>query len=307
MAKSLNSTRKQPGRPPANPHAERLGAAEIAELVRGHYGMKTIVFDKDIAEAVLAYNTGNRRLNKRKLQQLVGQMQRGEFINTGEPIIISKEGILNDGQHRLRAIIDADVEVDLDVRFGISRDAFRVTDTGASRTPGDVLTIMGAHAGGQVSSTVRLLLLYERGLPESIREFVSHQEIAAAYERWGDLEDVVAAVNAHPFPKPIRSIPLYATSFLAYRSPGKARLERWLDGVATGLEVGRDHPAYQLRERLMRGISAATREGLLERYALMVKSWNLFARGDSVAMREFRWTATGKNAEAFPAVTGAKL
>ena len=307
MPKPLNQIRRQPSRTAANPHAENLGADEIAELVRGHYGMKTVMFDKEVAAAVLAYNTGNRRLNRRKLQQLVGQMQRGEFINTGEPIIISREGVLNDGQHRLQAVVEADAEVDMDVRFGISRDAFRMTDTGASRTPGDVLTIMGAHAGGQVSSTVRLLLLYERGLPDSIREFVSHEEIAAAYERWDDLEEVVAAVNAHPFPKPIRSIPLYATAFLASRSPGKARLERWLDGVATGLEVGRDHPAYQLRERLMRGISAATRDGLLERYALMVKSWNLFAKGDSVAMREFRWTAMGKNAETFPAVTGAKL
>ena len=307
MAKSLTHTRKQPAQPASDPHAERLGAEEIAELVRDHYGMKTIVFDKDIAEAVLAYNTGNRRLNKRKLLQLVGQMQRGEFINTGEPVIVSREGILNDGQHRLQAVVEADVEVDMDVRFGISRDAFRVTDTGVSRTPGDVLTIMGAHAGGQVSSTVRLLLLYERGLPGSIREFVSHEEIATAFERWDDLEKVVAAVNAHPFPKPIRSIPLYATAFLASRSPGKAKLERWLDGVATGLEVGRDHPAYQLRERLMRGISAATREGLLERFALMLKSWDLYASGDTVPMREFRWIATGKNAEAFPAVAGARL
>ena len=307
MPKPSNQIRRQPGRPPVNPHAERLGAAEIGELVREYYGMKTVMFDKEVAEAVLAYNTGNRRLNRRKLQQLVGQMQRGEFINTGEPIIISREGVLNDGQHRLQAVVEADVKVDMDVRFGISRDAFRMTDTGAARTPGDVLTIMGAQAGGQVSSTVRLLLLYERGLPESIREFVSHEEIAAAYERWDDIEEVVAAVNAHPFPKPIRSIPLYATAFLASRSPGKAKLEQWLDGVATGLEVGRDHPAYQLRERIMRGISAATREGLLERFALMLKSWDLYASGDTVPMREFRWTSTGKHAEPFPAVAGIRL
>ncbi len=57
----------------------------------------------------------------------------------------------------------------------------------------------------------------------------------------------------------------------------------------------------------MRGISAATREGLLERFALMLKSWDLYASGDTVPMREFRWTATGKNAESFPAVTGVKL
>jgi hypothetical protein len=230
----LTQSRKPRGRAGTNPHAERLGADEIGQLVRDHYGMKTVLFDKEVAEAVLTYNTGNRKINKRKLQQLVDQMSRGEFINTGEPIIISREGVLNDGQHRLQAVVEADVEVDLDVRFGISREAFRVTDTGASRTPGDVLTIMGAHAGGQVSSTVRLLLLYERGLPDSIRSFVSHEEIARAFERWGDVEDVVAAVNGHAFPKAVKSIPLYVTAFLASRTPAKAKLETWLGAVATG-------------------------------------------------------------------------
>ena len=298
---------KQAKGPVVNPHAERLDADQIGRLVREHYGMKTVLFDKEIAQQVLAYNTGNRKLNRRKLQQLVDQMTRGEFINTGEPIIISREAVLNDGQHRLQAIVDADVEVDMDVRFGISREAFSRTDTGASRTPGDVLTIKGVTGASQVSSAVRLLLLYERGLPESIREFVSHEEIARAYERWHDIEDVVAAVNRHAFPKAVRSIPLYSTAFLASRTPAKAKLETWLDAVATGLDVGRDHPAYQLRERLLRGIPAATREGLLERFALMLKSWNLFAKGDTVPMREFRWTSSGKNAEDFPKVAGAKL
>ena len=50
-----------------------------------------------------------------------------------------------------------------------------------------------------------------------------------------------------------------------------------------------------------------TREGLLERFALMIKSWNLWAKGDTVTMREFRWTGTGKNAEPFPRMAGAKL
>jgi hypothetical protein len=290
-----------------NSHAEWLTPEQISKLVRDFYGMRTLMFDREVAEAVLAYNTGNRKINKRKLQQLVEQMRRGEFINTGEPIIVSKEGVLNDGQHRLQAIAEAGIEIDMDVRFGISREAFARTDTGASRTPGDVLTIMGANAGGQVSSTVRLLLLYERGLPDSIREFVSHQEIAEAFERWKGVDDVVAAVNRHRAPKAIKSIPLFATAYLASRSPGKAKLETWLDAVATGLDVSRDHPAYQLRERLLRGIPAATREGLLERFALMVKSWNLFAKGDSVPMREFRWAGTGKSAEEFPKLAGAKL
>ena len=172
-----------------------------------------------------------------------------------------------------------------------------------------MLTIKGVKAGAQVSSAVRLLILYQRGLPESVRAFVSNDEVSQAFDGWRDIEALVAAVNAHAFPKPVRSTPLYATAFLASRTQGKGKLEAWLDAVATGLDVARDNPAYQLRERLMRGVDApvGTREGLLERFALMIKSWNLFARGEAVARKDFRWTASGRSAEPFPSVAGAKL
>ena len=301
--------RKNAGRPVTNPHAEWLDPEDFSAFVHGHYGTKTLMFDRALAETVLELNTGNRRVNRRKVDQLVRQMQSGQFENTGEPIIISAEGIINNGQHRLLAVVEADAVLDMDVRFGIPRRAFSKTDTGTSRSIGDVLTIKGVKAVAQVSSTVRLLVLYRRGLPESVREFVTNDEVSQAFDGWRDIESVVAEVNTHAFPKPVRSTPLYATAFLASRSPAKARLTGWLDAVATGLDVARDNPAYQLRERLMRGVDApvGTREGQLERFALMIKSWNLFAKGEAVARKDFRWTASGRNAEAFPAVAGAKL
>jgi hypothetical protein len=292
-----------------NPHAERITAEEFGRLVKAFYGTKTLLFDKTMAEAVLAYNTGNRRVNRRKLDILAHQMRSGEFENTGEPIILSAEGVLNNGQHRLLAMVEADAVVDMDVRFGIPRRAFTKTDTGAARTGGDVLTIAGAAHGGQVAPAVRLLILYRRGLPDSIREFVSNDEIARAHERWSGIDEVAQRVHGYNFPKGVRSTPLLATAYLAARSPGKAKLDAWLHTLATGLDATRDNPAWQLRERLMRGVEApiGTREGLLERFALMLKSWNLHAAADTVPMREFRWRAAGKGAEPFPQVTGARL
>ncbi len=306
---ALAGSRQKSGRPTTNPHAKWVDREEFLKLVHDHYGTKTIMFDRALAEAVLELNTGNRRVNRRKVDQLVKQMQSGEFENTGEPVIISEDGIVNNGQHRLLAVVEADAVLDLDVRFGIPRKAFSKTDTGTSRSSADVLTIKGVKAGNQVSSTIRLLILYRRGLPESIREFVSNDEVARGFDEWPDVEEIVTAVNAHAFPKAVKSTPLYATAFMASHTPQKGKLERWLDAVATGLEVGRDSPAYQLRERLLRGIDApiGTREGQLERFALMIKSWNLWAKNDSVTMREFRWTSEGKNAEPFPAVNGTKL
>lgn len=297
------------GRGARNPHAQRMQPEEFRRCVKDFYGTKTLVFDKAFAEEALAFNTGNRRVNARKLAQLVRQMQAGEFENTGEPVIVSKEGILNNGQHRLLAVVEADAVVDMDVRFGIPRKVFAKTDTGAPRTGGDVLTIEGIAAGQRVSSAVRLLVLYERGLPEAIREFVSNDEILQAFTRWKDLAEVVRRVGGFSFPKSVLSTPLVATAFLASRSAGEPKLGSWLETLASGVNAGRDDPAYQLRERLVRGVDApiGTREGQLERFALMIKSWNLFQAGKHVHMREFRWKPDGRNAEPFPAIDGARL
>ena len=272
-----------------NPNAAWVTMDRIRKYAAEFYGTKTLMFDKALAESVLEMNTGNRRLNRRKIEQLARQMSSGEFENTGEPVIISVEGIINDGQHRLHALVEADAVVDMDVRFGIPRAAFSKTDTGTSRTSGDVLTIKGVSGGGQVASAVRLLVLYKRGLPGSVREFVSNDEIATAFDSWKTITDVVGEVNAHAFPKAIRSTPLYSTAYLASRSPAKSKLSAWLEAVATGLDIGRDSPAYHLREKLLRGTDAAigTREGLLERFALMIKSWNGFVKDESATRKDF--------------------
>jgi hypothetical protein len=308
-ATSRRGDRSQDDAPRVNPHAERISPEEFERLVQEFYGTKTLLFDRAFAEAVLAYNTGNRRVNRRKLEVLAEQMRSGEFENTGEPIIISAEGVLNNGQHRLLAVVEADTTVDMDVRFGIPRRVFTKTDTGASRTGGDVLTIAGAAHGGQVAPAVRLLILYRRGLPDSIREFVSNDEIARAHERWSGIDEVAERVNGYNFLKGVRSTPLLATAYLASRTPARGKLNAWLYTLATGLDATKDNPAWQLRERLMGGIKApiGTREGLLERFALMIKSWNLYAADETLPMRDFRWRATGRGAEPFPQVQGARV
>jgi hypothetical protein len=292
-----------------NPHAERIDAVALKALVTDFYGTKTLLIDKSMAEALLEYNTGNRSLSRRKVDRLVRQMQNGTFENTGEPIILSREGVLNDGQHRLVALTEADVTVDLDVRFGIARKAFVKTNTGAPRTSGDVLAIRGVAGSAAIAPAVRLLVLYRRGLPDTIREFVSNAEVDECFVRWSGFEAVAKEVAALSFPRGVRSTPLVATAYLASRSPGKDRLGDWLETLATGVGTGRSDPAYLLRERLMKGVEAAigTRESLVERFALMILSWNAFATGGGMMARELRWTATGKTASAFPVVDGVRL
>jgi hypothetical protein len=89
----------------------------------------------------------------------------------------------------------------------------------------------------------------------------------------------------------------------------KIKLDAWLHTLATGLDASRGNPAYQLRERLMGGVRApiGIREGLLERFALMIKSWKLYAADKTVPMQKFHWRQTGKGTELFPQIEGARL
>jgi hypothetical protein len=291
----------------ATTDVERIAAAEFDALVPAFGGMRTLLVDADLARHILeTYNSGNRKISASRVGRLAAQMASGEFENTGEPVILSREGVLNDGQHRLQAIVDAEATVELDVRFGIPRSVFPKTDTGAARTGGDVLSIAGASHGSAVAQAVRLLLLYERGLPGAVREFVSNAQVAVAYERWPDISEAAERLAGRAFPKGVRSTPLTCTVFLANRAPGKRKLDAWLDTLETGVGEGKSDPAHQLREYLLRGADAGagTREAMLERWGTMLRSWALYRAGETVTARDLRWKL-GK--DDFPMLGDAKL
>jgi len=65
------------------------------------------------ATQLLSKNAGNRAINAKRVKQYMVAMQRGEWMMTGQPIIITDKGILIDGQHRLEAIVLAKVSVKL--------------------------------------------------------------------------------------------------------------------------------------------------------------------------------------------------
>lgn len=282
---------------------------ELDKLIGRFNGLKTMTVDAAAAKRLLAINTGNRRVSERRVAQIATQMRTGHFENTGEPIIVSDEGILNNGQHRLLAVVAADAAVEMDIRFGIPRRAFVKTDTGAARSGADVLSIRGITGAAQIAMALRLLIAYERGLPEHLRDYITNDEINRAFDRWPDITEAVAKIQVYRFHPHIRSTPLYATTFLAMRGPKAARVDDWLHILATGLEAHREHPAYVLRERLLRGVGSdlGTRERQLLRFALMIKSWNMFRQDEEVAMRDFRWSSTGREPEPFPRVSGARL
>ena len=73
------------------------------------------------AKEWLEGNTNNRAINKRRVALYASDMQRGAWIVTHQGIAIDEDGNLIDGQHRLHAVLEANIAVPMMVTTGIPR------------------------------------------------------------------------------------------------------------------------------------------------------------------------------------------
>lgn len=124
--------------------------------------IKTI--NKQIAEVLLENNINNRKANKDHINALATHMSSSNWKSSGDPIRISKTGRLLDGQHRLMAIVMSDTSQEFVVISELEDEVFDVIDTGKNRNAADVMSISGVNQGAAVSSVIKMVNLYEKGL-----------------------------------------------------------------------------------------------------------------------------------------------
>lgn len=118
---------------------------------------KEMIITPELAQKLLEKNTNNRNLstntvNKYALDMLSGRWNEGN----ADPIVINKNGILENGQHRLNAVIKAGVPVKfLLVENGES--AGGTYDRGRARTTNDTLIINGLVDPTEVRNKVSMI------------------------------------------------------------------------------------------------------------------------------------------------------
>lgn len=92
-----------------------------------------------IAKAYLLKNDNNRPLRQNHIRLLASDIKNGDWQITHQGIAFDSTGRLIDGQHRLHAIIQAGVGIQILVTRGCSSSSFSILDRGANRTPSDII------------------------------------------------------------------------------------------------------------------------------------------------------------------------
>ena len=128
---------------------------------------EVVTVSPGLAAELLRRNDGNRSVRQTKAEQYAIDMREGRWAFNGEPIIISVDGKLNDGQHRLQAVIDANICVVFLLVFGLSRESRETVDQGAARGASDYLGMGGLPNATTAAGIARLVLAYEQAEGQS--------------------------------------------------------------------------------------------------------------------------------------------
>lgn len=106
------------------------------------------------AQEYLRTNDANRPISKVYVRSYADTMRRGAWLMNGVPIIFDTEGRLLDGQHRLRAVVEAGIPVRFDVVRGAPSAAFTTYDTGRHRNLGQIIAMQGTKHYNLIGSIV---------------------------------------------------------------------------------------------------------------------------------------------------------
>jgi hypothetical protein len=203
----------------------------------------------------------------------------GEWPIMPDPIAFDEEGAVQNGQHRLHAIVESGVTKTVWVFFGQSRDLFAYYDIGKKRSPGDIFAINDVKNYTQAAAVTRAIYRYNqntgRGHPAGAKAKVATPQETFEYYVALRPDDVQRTLSLYyqfasaKLPHPSAYTALY---YVAREiDPLGSLADEYFGGLATGANLGPRSIEKKLRDFLMLNAQAVTRRHVSE---LVIRGWN---------------------------------
>jgi hypothetical protein len=136
-----------------------------------------VTMTPQLAESYLLRNNNNRKICEKKLNSYIDQMKQGKWKENGESIIIDTTGEIKDGQHRLIALIKANISYRVPVITDVEPDVMDTIDTGKNRSSADVLFLEGFKRSFLLASTIKAILINKVNNSSKSENFISNYDI----------------------------------------------------------------------------------------------------------------------------------
>lgn len=166
-----------------------------------------------MAEEFLHRPTRNRAIKAEDVNRYVDIIKRKEWKTNGEGISIGTDGSLLDGQHRLSAIVKANMPVHMTISWNCDTTAMATIDIGRKRSLSDIQKIYSIAGAKNILSVVKQVMIERRGYSSEISVNIAkltYSEIVEEYfsERQSVYDDIARCANT--LTEGIRLIPCVA-------------------------------------------------------------------------------------------------
>lgn len=243
---------------------------------------KKVLMTPELANDLLGRNEKNRSLQKNRVRLYASDMRAGRWKATAQPVIVDTDGRLQDGQHRLAAVVEADARVEMWVAFGADPADFDSLDLGSPRSAGQVLGMAGVAQSSLKAAAANHVLRY-RFFPHLVwntAASVSKSEVI----KFVETHDLAVPVGAEMFRRhPGVSQSAWVACYWLVTSDSEAP-EFWDDfaeAVKSGTGLGDGDPRLALRNRGM--VSAVQKWGSGQSDVLaVIVAWNHYLSGNRV-------------------------
>lgn len=242
-----------------------------------------------LATLMMERNPINRPINKRSTNEIKQDLANGKFVFNGQPIIISDTGVLNDGQHRLRTVIETGISIEAVVVFGPSEASRFTVDSGRSKTVSNFLAMKGRKYSLVLGASVNYTTQWRqvgRIVYGSFEDKPTKQKILAAADEIKGIDTSVEFTA--PAMKTVRSHAVLAFCHnVFWKKSSRENADFFLSKLIDGDGLRKGDPIYFCRQKLLsmgRGHDAGTRAELI------FKCWNAWRTNSKIEV--FR--ATGK-------------
>ena len=233
-----------------------------------------------MAAEYLKQNTRNRPCLPGRIYDYANAMKRGEWAQNGDSIRFGSDGVLLDGQGRLRACIAAEMDFTTLVIRGLDPETFKTIDLGKKRNVPDLLAMRGEKNTTKLTRALRFLMMYESGTfanhtytPTQLEECLSRHP---SVRHWITSSKKMYDVTNHA--AIVLTVCYLASLTRTQTAEDFARL--LMDGA--GLEKG--SAVLALRERLRQDRAATSKIPASYASQLVIYAYNAFAKGDSRSM-----------------------
>lgn len=235
---------------------------------------ESIVMTPDLAVELLRKNPDNRGVRRSKVEQIVKDIVANRWTFNGEAVLVSKEGLLNDGQHRCNAVIEANMGIKTLITFGLERESRTTLDQGVARVASDYMVMAGTPIATTAAAIIRFLIAYENAEGKSLgqRASISNAEIVARYSADPQIAESARFASRHHKDYRRKATPqIIGFCHAVFSRINADDANTFLEQVCVGENIRKTYPAFAVRAGLDRD-----RITPVERVHLIFRGWNAF-------------------------------